>query len=49
MLDQRGFSGAGVPDDPQELPPLHFKAHILHGAALKGRTHAVGMGQVFDF
>ena len=49
MLDQGRFSGAGMADDPQKFSPFHLKAHILHGAALKGRAYAVSMGQVFDF
>ena len=34
MLNQGGFSGAGVSDDADELSPLHGKAHMLNGGAL---------------
>ena len=47
MLDQGGFSGAGVSDNAQKLPLVDVKAHVIHGAALKGRSRAVGMCQVF--
>ena len=47
MLNQGGFSGAGVSDDvPMNSPPLHGKAHMLNGGALKGRSNAVYVGKV---
>ena len=46
MLNQGGFSGAGVSDDADELSPLHGKAHMLNGGALKGRSNAVYVGKV---
>ena len=47
MLDQGGFAGAGMADDPQEFSLVHIKAHVLHGTALERRSGAIGMCQVF--
>ena len=47
MLNQGGLSGPGMADDAQEFPVVHVKAHILHGAAFKGRSGAVSMGEIF--
>ena len=46
-LDQGGFAGAGMADDPQEFSLVHIKAHVLHGTALERRSGAIGMCQVF--
>ena len=35
-------------DDAQKLAPHHIHMKTLHGAALKGRSRTVGMGQIFD-
>jgi hypothetical protein len=48
MLDKGGFPGSGVADDPQELSRADGKTHVLYGAALEGRTGAIGMGKVLN-
>ena len=47
-MKQCGFARAGMSDDAEKLSLVYVKAHILHRAALEGRPHAVGVGQVFD-
>lgn len=46
MLNEGGFSGAGVTDDADELPPLHGEVHMFNGGALKWGSNAVNVGQV---
>ena len=47
MLDQCGFSGAGVPDEPHKLTVRNIKAHIAECRLRKGSPSSVGIAQVF--
>ena len=47
MLDQRGLAGAGMSDDAHKFSGHHRQVHMLHRIALKRRTGAVGVGQIF--
>ena len=46
MLDQGGFSAAGVSDEADELALPGGKAHIVHRFFLEGGPDAVNVGQV---
>ena len=48
VLDQGGFAAAGMADDAQELARQDIQGHVLDGAALEGRSGAIGMCQVID-
>ena len=48
MLDQGGFTAAGMADDAQKFTRQDIQRHVLHGAALEGRSGAIGMCQMID-
>ena len=48
VLDEGGFAAAGMADDAQKLAWQNVQRHILDGAALKGRSGAIGMCQMID-
>ena len=47
MLDKGGFSGTGMADDADELPPGRGKIHVLHRDVFKRGAFAVNMRQLF--
>ena len=49
VLDERGFSGACVADDPDEFARVYRKIDVFHRAALKRRAGTVDMCKVFRF
>ena len=48
VLDEGGFAAAGMADDAQKLAWQNVQRHILDGAALEGRSGAIGMCQMID-
>ena len=46
MLNQGGFSGACMADDPDKLSPVHGQIDVLNGITLEGRTGSISVRQV---
>ena len=45
MLDQRGLSGAGVPDESHKCTGRNLQIHMVNGDFFKWRSRTVAVGQ----